>query len=576
MIGWQTDEADRVNRYWDEVVGGGRSEIDGVAPALGAEVRRLHALDGAFAPEPAFLGRLQEELMGRSLAAPGLASTAIPHPRTSPDGRTSARRARWARRPLPARGWWPVGQAATVALLLVTMLTGYAAYRVAAPGSRATAPVTGSVPAIELYVSEDGVAGADRFVSLDPETLADQPDGPSINLGGPGWFGINAAVSADGSTVVGDEVGPPRSRPTEREIREAAAKDAVIVVWDGRSGAERTRFTLPFSSGALNGLRLSRDGSQLVVTVYPYSEALGPNQGTDPPGWHVVDTTDGRVLGMVPFDQNGAWHVESWIDPDARRLYRLFLPHWTDETTGPGPARLVAHDLTTGVEVGRLELPEVQGGTWATGRSIESEWGQTLQVIAELRPGVALSPDGQRFAFVYANEDAVTLVDAERLEVERTISLTQPAGIGERLLGLLPLVPRSAAAKSPTEGTVRRAVFAADGRHLYVMGNETDTTDDGKWTSRPMPMRVVDLDDGEIVTETSQGDWHVVHPSADGRSLYVAVSLPDEAGDDDDPPMLLRRLDPLTLAVRAERTFPGFPQLLLRPAVPNGSDPYGP
>ena len=585
MMPGRGPEQEYVHCYWDAVVGGPPPETDGDAPVLAAEVRRLHALDGAFAPDPVFLRRLGEELMSQPRIAPEPMVSAVARPWPSPNGRASADRPRWTRLPMPsARRWWPMGEIATVAMFVVTLVTGFAAYRLATPAN-VGAPASRAA-AVELFVSAGGDFEAESLVPLDPESLADRP-GEAIELKTSGW---GMTISADGSTMVGQLPRDPRSGPpTEQKLREEATEDVVIVVWDGRSGAERTRFTLPIASGSITvrGLRLSQDGSRLVIWVDPRSEVFyGRPEPDDSLGWQVVETATGRLLSNLAVEPNEQWHDQSWIDPAARRLYRLYLPDFVpsyrsdDEfkPTEPGAARLVAHDLDTGAEVGRLELPGVRGGTWDTGRTVPmdegvsmSGFGNQLPIVGELRPGVALSPDGRRLAIVHADEEAVTLVDAERLLIDRTIPLARPTGIGNRLLGLLPLVPRSAAAKLPTEGTARQALFAADGRHLYVTGNQGETLDDGTWSSRTLPLRVVDLDDGEIVAEEAHDDLFGIRPAADGRSLYAMISLPYD-GPGEQVPVLLRRLDPMTLEVQAERRFPGHPFILLRPAVPNGSD----
>ena len=162
--------------------------------------------------------------------------------------------------------------------------------------------------------------------------------------------------SADGSTAVTIVLERTAADPDPREI--------TVIARDATTGALRATYVLPLT---LNGptARLSRDGSRLVLAVFP-GLAVGTTARIDPPEWHVVETATGKTLAVVPSDPGGRWPTETWIDPDARRLYRLLLPLWPDNP-GPGPALIVAHDLTTGAEIGGLQMPEVLGGTWDTG-----------------------------------------------------------------------------------------------------------------------------------------------------------------------------------------------------------------
>jgi hypothetical protein len=84
---------------------------------------------------------------------------------------------------------------------------------------------------------------------------------------------------------------------------------------------------------------------------------------------------------------------------------------------------------------------------------------------------------------------------------------------------------------------------------------------------------LVDLSSGQIEAEALGGEWiSRLAPTPDGRDLYVYAAgrgvAPPGVEILDDAPYWLRRLDAMTLTVRAEREFTGFGHILLQPAAP--------
>ncbi len=393
-------------------------------------------------------------------------------------------------------------------------------------------------PAIELYVSEGvpelplDLRDPALLTPLDPQTVSNQPDRPTVTLDAGTEF-ASAVLSADGSTL-------------------ASVHGSEIMVRDGLFGSERSRF---MPAGSVAALTLSADGTRLVASLYDdYADA------TFTPGWKVFDTGDGRLLATIHGSDGPEQHQ---IDTAASRLYRLIAvgagPDPVNET-GPRSARLVVHDLASGEEVGRLELPEVLAGFWQTDQA--AAWGEA--VTALLQPGVALSPDGHRLAIVHADEETLTVIDAERLEVEHTVSLARPHRWLDRVLEFVPLMPQRASAKA-MEGTMLQAVFTPDGGHLYVFGYEADMDGD-RPTFDGLGLRLIDVEAGEVVARALP---HVqidrVIPTPDGRSIYVAAM--DQTTSGETMPFLLRRLDAPTLEIRAKREFADYRSFLIRPAL---------
>ena len=438
--------------------------------------------------------------------------------------------------------WRLVAASAIVAALLLTIglrSSGFGVVQSGATSSSGAAPV-------DLFVS-DGFPGQ-RLRRIEPRTLAETGDAVRFAKPSLGW-----ALSDDGSTLARIEY-------------HAGGTDGdevfTVVVHDGLGGPERIRFRTP---SRVVTPRLSADGSVLVVL------APGGEQG-DVPAWLVFDSATGRLRTTIAAEGRCCWNYERaggespLIDPEARRLYQLVVSSVPGNPPGrPAPVRVVAVDLTTGAEVGRLVLPDEVAGLWQDDRP-------EIDGDRYFRPGVALSPDGRHLAIVHPEVAAVTLIDTARLTVERTVAIGRPKGTLDRLLGLLPL-PQEAEAKSP-EGTSLAAAFGPDARFLYVFGYEDTGFDAGnRPTFAGLGVRVVDLDRNELAAEAlAQDQIDVVLPAPDGRGVYVfGPEEPDGPGSGGGPVNhVLRRLNAATLDSLAERDLFGERQILLRPGSNGG------
>ncbi len=318
----------------------------------------------------------------------------------------------------------------------------------------------------------------------------------------------------------------------------------MIIVRDGRTGAELFRFEP--ADGVGWSPVLSADGSRLLLRA----------MGDAVPTLGVFDTRTGHLVNWVRTP--GDVSFPPLIDAQAKRLYILGL---TDTRTPPEPSpiSIAAYDLDTGAEAGRVTLPDV-----LTGMRIVERKGQQTQ--SELTPGVALSPDGRRIAVVSAEADTVTLIDAQRMVVECSFSFARSGGLS----GRLPFLPHEAEAKGFGEGTAKQAVFAPDGRHLYIFGYQGLYTAAGDLADHGLGLAVVDVTTGKLVAQAFRDQWiDQVMPAPDGHSVYVSGLK--QAGDithwsGEASTFQFRRLDPNSLHVLATREFAGEPRFLVQPA----------
>jgi hypothetical protein len=208
-----------------------------------------------------------------------------------------------------------------LALVLALILAGsVATLGGAQSGPRSLAPAVAPDGPLQMLVSEGGRAESSRMLPVDPLTLEDIDAAEPVTLDGPGWATV---VSADGSTQVALLIDRTAANPSPSEL--------TVVVRDLAAGTDPITYDLPLAVNGPAG-RLSRDGSRLVLTAM--SDAVHGASPSAPPEWHVIETETGRTLSTVPSDPDGVWATDTWIDPDATRLYRLLLAPWPD-STGP-------------------------------------------------------------------------------------------------------------------------------------------------------------------------------------------------------------------------------------------------
>ncbi len=364
-------------------------------------------------------------------------------------------------------------------------------------------------------------------VRLDPLTLTGSGDAPLADL----W-------SADGRTAVTVVAEAGRANPDPEKTW--------IVVHDLPGGAERARFHPPVA-GIITAI--SADGRRLLWQPFPLPVGVYP----PPLDWYVLDTAAGAVIDHVQDDDSACFRQSALLSPAGDRLYCLVDPA-LNEISGPQPLRIVYY----GVNGGADPAASVTGPTATV--TLETRIGQRPNANQTgwelLEPALALSPDGATLAVVHADADRLTLLDAANLSITQSLDLHSPA---YNLLDLLGLSARAAHAKGETSGTLRHAVFSADGRRLYVYSqlltrpDEPPPAERGLWLVDPARGRVTAaaLDDYQI-------QW--VIPAPDG-SIFVYGTADETLFAHEvreTTPSLLWRLNGGTLAVLAEREFSGY------------------
>lgn len=402
----------------------------------------------------------------------------------------------------------------------------------ACAGLRASAATWAPQP-YRLYLGD--AATPKRLLPLDPLTLADRPAAPVIPLDAP-W----GAFSADGSTLVDVALAPDTTSST-------------ITVRRGPALARFARFPSPAAVTA--DVRLSRDGGTLVLQ---HQRRIADGQ-PQPDIWYVVDVATGRLRSTVRSMEANTWPLW-WIDPAATRLYQPVVT-LTMADTAPKPLHLVAHDLDSGAEVGRLTLPHVLVGTWRPGGTIDGE-----PIVRQQYPALALSHAGDALLIYQPYPATLTVVDANQLKVTGTVSPDGRSGALAAVLAALPLWPQPVEAKA-TDGANLQGTASPNGRSLYVWGDVTGGPAAGSPPYGSAGLRRIDLRTVAVAAQAMPGArLFGVTVAPDGRSVYTYASKSNtDIIDSPAWPALLRRHDATTLAVTATRAFSGYRPLMLRP-----------
>lgn len=366
-----------------------------------------------------------------------------------------------------------------------------------------------------------------KLIPLDPQTLEDQSGGTTLELG---------TFSADGSTQVvveyseGRSVNSPNLDPEE----------VWIVVYDVPGGTERGRFHPP-ASGLIYDL--SEDGGRLLLQPFPFPPGYYP----PPVEWYVIDTTSGEPVTHIKDGDNACYRQNATFDPAGQRIFCVVDPD-LDKSDKPQPMRIVAYDVESGLKSEELELPQILVGGSVSGRNDQALW-------EFLEPAISLSPDGHRLAVVHADADKITLIDADNLSVEKTVSLHDDTALWD-WFGLMPAI---AHAKGKAQGTIRQTAFSADGQYLYVFTQEIWVEPEDAPAERGLWL--VDLERERFV-ESALPDYQIqwLRPAPDGTVYAFGTTeerlLPYEIRRTS--PSRLWRLDGLSLEILAEREFTGY------------------
>ncbi|PZR97752.1 MAG: hypothetical protein DLM70_18800, partial [Chloroflexi bacterium] len=422
--------------------------------------------------------------------------------------------------------------ALSVGLRAVPPMGGHALARVAS-----RAPHLFPSGSVRLYrTSAD--AGVLRPVNL--RSLADM-SGPLLHTGLVPEANQYPAVVAtsDGSRyAVMQDIHPNR-----RVVR---GQDLTLQLFDSRTGTPISSLRHPSVPVWMMGVSVDgsigygfRDDSNSV-----YGDLCAPTP------FYLLDTRTGRVLlrlsvAAKPWDS-------ILIGPNLQRLYTLTMsdhinscgPRWSYSPT------VTAYSLQTGKVVRAVRLKGVLAGRWETSHTINGD-----PIGGDWSPGFALSPDGSQLAILDGHDDTLTLVGTRRLRMAATERVARPQSGLNALVATLGVRPDVVEAKGQWNGANFQMQYTADGHSLLVTGARLSPDSYHRYAaSHNLGIQLIDVASGQIrawLNDQKQviGLWS----APDGGAMYSSVQTWSRAGG---WLITLRRHDPATLQVRADRAFP--------------------
>ncbi len=194
-----------------------------------------------------------------------------------------------------------------------------------------------------------------------------------------------------------------------------------------------------------------------------------------------------------------------------RETIVLLAYEGTDYASDVSRVFLALVDTATGEVRSEVDLPAM-----SYGQRKESAGGQ--EYFAGYWPAFAISPDGRRAYIAHSDSEAVTVVDLDRMTVEKTVSLHAPRSRWARFAASVRGVFVSRAEAKGGLTFRREAMVSADGRWLYVTGSVArpcgffaceDNEPAGLWVIDTRTMQVVHREEGINHIAASPGGAYV-------------------------------------------------------------------
>jgi hypothetical protein len=410
----------------------------------------------------------------------------------------------------------PLAIMAAVVVVVAALIGG----RQLATFRNQSAATPGVIAGKALYVSPS--FNGSGWIQVDPESLKDLSSKPLLDIAPSTTNSAQAEVSTDGSTIIVNEFNG--SRATRK-------------VYDARTGQLRGYF-VPEVAMALDAL--SADGSLALGRV-------GDNRTPVDGEKVIVSVPDGHVVRRVPATSLVGVVQGRPVAADLSAIYYVVTPTEVSLTsTIPQslPYALVVQSTLTGALSLPVPLPGITAGTVYAGPLSAST---TLTV----RPGLAITPDGNRLAALSADGRSLDVVDL------RTLAVTSVT-VHKRTSFIDLFRPLVADAKTLNDQEQQAMAFTPDGTAVISWVTQIQYDDTNGPTRTTHGIQRIDLATGLVTAESSTADGiYGFTMSPDGQSVYLIV----RAHEPPNPLYVLRRLDAQTLGLKAERSLPNYAEL---------------
>lgn len=420
------------------------------------------------------------------------------------------------RRSAPRFTWRvPVALGAAAVVLIAALVGG----RQLASFRERTAAAPGVVAGRALYLSPS--FNGSGWIQIDPDTLKDLTSKPLLEIAPSSTNSSATLVSQDGSTILVSDYSPGGVKHS---------------VYDGRTGRLRGYF-VPEVAMALDSL--SADG-QLALG------RSGDNRTPITAEQVIVSLADGHVVRRVPPTGEIGPVQARPVAPDLSAIYYVATPAGILDVAVPRslPYSLYVQSTSSGAVSGPIALPAIAAATVATGPAV-------TPTMLDVRPGMAISPDGTRLAALSTGGRTLVIVDT------RTLAVTSLAV--HRKTSVLDLFrPLVAEAKTPNDEERVSLAFTPDGTALIAFITATHYNGELAPTRTTRGIQRIEVASGLITAEAFAADGiYGLTISPDGRNVYLIV----RAMEPPTPVYLLRRLDAQSLELKAERGLPDYAEL---------------
>ena len=350
----------------------------------------------------------------------------------------------------------------------------------------AAAAVAGGAVAVAQLGNEEGRIGPDNRIQPSGRLL--KPAGKLTPLGN---LPAGAALTPDGRFLWAVSAGRGRNDVRIVKVGSPRGKGAGTVV---------QVLELPGASG---GIAMAPDGRTAYVAGTPESSAAGQETAEDTPG------KGGDVIHAFTYDPTTGQALRSGVievpPPAAAPVVQAFPPETTKKLSWPrdlavspdGTTLLAALNLANHaaiIDTATRAVRYVPVGSYPYGAAItrdgkhglvSNESDGTVSVIdlaagekirdIQVGPhlshpeGIAIDPRRDRAYVAVTHQDLIAVLDTKNFDVERTLSVERPAGIGTAPVALS-VDPTGCRLLSANSGEDAVAVFALSGARRCFPG----------------------------------------------------------------------------------------------------------
>lgn len=353
-----------------------------------------------------------------------------------------------------------------------------------------------------LQLRWNHASGQRELVVVDGEGNL-SPKHKPIVLGSDMEFGVSAFFSPDGRLLAAFESEGQSCQPFAGGS--SCYPSAVMLHLIEVSNWGETLVSLP-GGGYAGPVAFNENSSQMA---FAYNKAEG-NELV------MVDTAAGMLLNQRPLD-----YPLSFLGFAGDGQSLVLVGAEQGERPGispPGETQVQLLDLQTLEPTWEQLIPELLNGFWCA-ENCDADHNEQLNAMWS--PAIVLSPDRTALHIVHADSDQLTTVDLQTHTVRQmTIEVAQ--SWFDRLLARTAGV---AEAKGAVRGATRQAAVSADGRKLYLIGQDYTPSwneERGYWDMdyKSLGIQVIDTTSGRIL-EQRESEASLISRSPDGALLLL-------------------------------------------------------